>query len=82
VLYDDREESPGVKFNDADLIGLPIRLTVSGRALQQRSVEFKRRDSKEKSLISRGEIINRVQEEIAAMKVEIQAKVVPVPFDE
>jgi prolyl-tRNA synthetase len=82
VLYDDREESPGVKFNDADLIGLPIRLTVSERALKQDSVEFKRRDSKEKTLISRGEIITRVMDEIAAMKAAIQAKVVEVPFDE
>ncbi len=31
VLYDDRDDSPGVKFNDADLIGLPIRVTVSER---------------------------------------------------
>ena len=36
VLYDDRDESPGVKFNDADLIGIPIRLTVSERALNAR----------------------------------------------
>jgi prolyl-tRNA synthetase len=33
VLYDDRDESAGVKFNDADLIGIPVRLTVSTRAL-------------------------------------------------
>src|SRR5690606_33843780 len=31
VLFDDRDESPGVKFNDADLIGIPVRLTVSSR---------------------------------------------------
>jgi prolyl-tRNA synthetase len=48
VLFDDRDESPGVKFNDADLIGLPIRLTVSARALKEGSVEFKAR-SPEKS---------------------------------
>jgi prolyl-tRNA synthetase len=51
VLYDDRTESPGVKFNDADLIGLPIRLTVSERAMQQGGVEFKRRDKNEKHTI-------------------------------
>ncbi len=51
VLYDDRLESPGVKFNDADLIGLPIRLTVSERALKQGGVEFKRRDQAEKQII-------------------------------
>jgi len=33
VLYDDRDESPGVKFNDADLLGMPLRITVSPRAL-------------------------------------------------
>ncbi len=43
VLYDDREESPGVKFNDADLIGLPLRLTVSRRTLEVGGVEVKRR---------------------------------------
>jgi prolyl-tRNA synthetase len=44
VLYDDREGSPGVKFNDADLIGLPLRLTVSSRTLKAGGVEVKRRD--------------------------------------
>ncbi|MDQ5825481.1 MAG: His/Gly/Thr/Pro-type tRNA ligase C-terminal domain-containing protein [Chloroflexota bacterium] len=34
VLYDDREASPGVKFADADLIGLPLRVTVSARSLE------------------------------------------------
>ncbi|MCS7087756.1 MAG: His/Gly/Thr/Pro-type tRNA ligase C-terminal domain-containing protein [Thermoflexales bacterium] len=45
VLYDDRAESPGVKFNDADLMGVPLRLTVSTRALQAGSVEMRRRGS-------------------------------------
>jgi len=44
VLYDDRDESPGVKFNDADLIGLPLRLTVSERALAAGGVELKLRN--------------------------------------
>ena len=43
VLYDDREESAGVKFADADLIGIPLRLTVSKRTLKERSVELKPR---------------------------------------
>ena len=43
VLWDDRDERAGVKFNDADLIGLPIRLTVSERALSQGGVEMKLR---------------------------------------
>ncbi len=41
VLFDDRQESPGVKFNDADLIGVPFRVTVSARTLEKDSVEFK-----------------------------------------
>jgi prolyl-tRNA synthetase len=82
VLYDDRDESPGVKFNDADLIGLPIRLTVSARALKEGSVEFKRRDRQEKSLVPRAQVLAKVKDEIEAMKAAIQAKVVTVPFDE
>ncbi|MGD0855785.1 MAG: proline--tRNA ligase [Dehalococcoidia bacterium] len=41
VLFDDREESPGVKFNDADLIGIPLRIVVSARTLKNNSVELK-----------------------------------------
>ncbi len=43
VLYDDRKASPGVKFTDADLIGLPVRVTVSKRSLKQGGAEVKRR---------------------------------------
>ena len=44
VLYDDRDESAGVKFADADLIGIPIRLTVSNRSLKSGGVELKLRN--------------------------------------
>lgn len=47
VLYDDRDESPGVKFNDADLIGIPIRLTISPRTLKSAGAEIKKRTEKE-----------------------------------
>lgn len=43
VLVDDRDERPGVKFKDADLVGFPIRLTVGDKALEQGAVEFKAR---------------------------------------
>ena len=59
VLYDDREESPGVKFNDADLIGLPLRLTVSERALKAGGVELKRRDQAEKRIVAHEDVISR-----------------------
>ena len=45
VLYDDRNEGPGTKLNDADLIGIPLRLVISTRTLEKNSVEWKERDS-------------------------------------
>jgi prolyl-tRNA synthetase len=51
VLFDDRKESPGVKFNDADLLGIPLRITVAERSLAQGLVEFKIRHEKEKQSI-------------------------------
>jgi prolyl-tRNA synthetase len=43
VLFDDRDERAGVKFNDADLIGFPIRITVGEKGLKEGMVEIKRR---------------------------------------
>lgn len=51
VLYDDRDESPGVKFTDADLIGIPIRIVVSEKTLKQNSVEIKNRNSQKTKLV-------------------------------
>ena len=51
VLFDDREESPGVKFKDADLLGLPVRLVVSPRNLQNGSVELSHRASRQVELV-------------------------------
>jgi len=62
VLFDDREESPGVKFKDADLIGLPLRLTVGERSLQQGGVEWKMRSAQERSIVPLAEVIERVKE--------------------
>jgi prolyl-tRNA synthetase len=45
VLFDDRAENAGVKFNDADLIGIPVRLTVSRRTVPQGLAEVKRREA-------------------------------------
>jgi len=82
VLFDDREESPGVKFADADLIGLPLRLTVSKRSLKENSIEAKRRDSEQAELIPRAETVQRVQTLIADLYKEVQELVVEVPFDD
>jgi prolyl-tRNA synthetase len=51
VLYDDRDDSPGVKFNDADLLGIPLRLTISPRTLQSQSIELKWRKEKQAELV-------------------------------
>jgi len=80
VLYDDRDESPGVKFNDADLIGLPIRLTVSPRALKEGGIEFKRRDQAEKRIIPQEQLLAEVRATIEALQDEIQAGVIPMPY--
>ena len=50
VLYDDRDVPPGVKFNDADLIGLPLRVVVSSRGLTNGEIEMKRRDADEATM--------------------------------
>jgi len=51
VLFDDRKESPGVKFNDADLLGIPLRVTISPRTLESNSAEIKKRSEKEPELL-------------------------------
>jgi prolyl-tRNA synthetase len=62
VLVDDRDESPGIKFNDADLLGIPLRLTISPRTLQNQSVEVKWRKEKQAQLLPIEGITTRVKE--------------------
>ncbi|NIM18493.1 MAG: proline--tRNA ligase [Candidatus Aminicenantes bacterium] len=81
VLYDDRYEQPGVKFTDADLIGLPLRLTVSSRALKKGGVELKRRSAKEITIVPLDKIVETVKSEITALKKEITDKVIEIPFE-
>jgi prolyl-tRNA synthetase len=61
VLFDDRDERAGVKFNDADLIGLPIRVTVGERGLQNNQVEVKMRNSSESRNIELGQIVSMIK---------------------
>jgi prolyl-tRNA synthetase len=62
VLYDDRTDaSAGVKFNDADLIGLPLRVTLSPRSIEKDSVEMKRRDAAESEIVPYREFPDRLQ---------------------
>ncbi len=70
ALLDDRDERPGVKFNDADLIGLPLRVTVSRRSLENGSVEFKRRGEPEAWTAPVTEAVGEVQRALAALNDE------------
>ena len=65
VLYDDRDESAGVKFNDADLLGLPARLVVSPRNLRNDEVEIKARSGGDARMIPTTEAVARVEEILA-----------------
>src|SRR5437879_6234683 len=64
VLFDDRAETAGVKFNDADLVGLPLRAVVSKRSLKNGGIELKLRSQKESRIVPMSEAVKVVQEEI------------------
>jgi prolyl-tRNA synthetase len=57
VFYDDRSERPGVKFKDADLIGIPVRVVVGARGLKEGKVEVSLRSDRERHLVSPGEAV-------------------------
>jgi len=67
VLIDDRDERPGVKFKDADLVGIPIRITIGDKALAEKSVEYKLRKGDDKgSLVPITEAAQRCRDAIVA----------------
>lgn len=57
VLYDDRDERAGVKFNDADLIGIPIQIVIGERNLQEGNVEMKCRRTGKVEKVGVGEVV-------------------------
>lgn len=61
VLWDNRDERPGVKFKDADLWGIPVRISVGAKALAQGAVEWKLRSEKEFRLVPLTEIPSELQ---------------------
>ena len=66
VLYDDREEgSAGVKFNDADLLGMPVRVTVSPRSIENGGAEVKRRTVKDAQVVPLADATGAVRELLA-----------------
>ncbi|PTX99021.1 proline--tRNA ligase [Opitutus sp. ER46] len=68
VLIDDRAERPGVKFKDADLIGIPLRLTIGGKGLKEGVIELKPRAKKEITKVPVAEAEARLAEVIAACR--------------
>lgn len=75
VIYDNRPKkvaSAGKRFNDADLIGIPIRITISKRSLKNGGVELKLRGEKENSIISVEEIVSTVKDQRDKMFQELE----------
>ena len=70
VLLDDRDERAGVKFNDADLIGIPIRLTVGSRGLANGQIEMKLRHENDRTDVPLDQVIESVKGEVRRMKCE------------
>ncbi|MCP4663156.1 MAG: proline--tRNA ligase [bacterium] len=62
VLYDDRKERPGVKFKDADLIGIPVRVVVGKKALADGKIEISLRRDREKNLVATADAVAKVAE--------------------
>jgi len=62
VLYDDRDERPGVKFNDADLIGVPVRIVVGARGLKEGKVELSHRRDREKVQVAKDDAVAKAIE--------------------
>jgi len=73
VLYDDREESPGVKFNDADLLGMPLRVTVSPRTLEKDAVELKGRRETDPALCPLAGAAAEIASRITTLRTAAQA---------
>ncbi len=62
VFFDNRDERAGVKFNDADLVGCPVRVTVGERGLQNGMIELKKRTSAENQSVALAETITKIKE--------------------
>ncbi|MCM2358002.1 MAG: proline--tRNA ligase [Geobacteraceae bacterium] len=67
VLLDDRDERPGVKFKDADLIGIPLRIVVGAKNLAEGKVELKQRRGGEVELLTIAEAVEKVKGMVAAI---------------
>jgi len=82
VLYDDRVESPGVKFNDADLIGVPLRLTVSARSLENGGVELKFRDQDARKIIPLDQVVAHTLSTLSKMRNDLISSIQDVMYQD
>jgi len=74
VLLDDRSLRGGVKFKDADLIGIPVRITVGKKSLAEGKVEIKLRSESDRQQVSVEEAANKVVEIVAGLKEKLKAQ--------
>ena len=70
VLYDDRDLRPGVKLNDADLMGMPLRIVVSKRSLAEASLEVKIRKADDSFMVPLTEALTQIQDILRQLKRE------------
>ena len=80
VLLDDRHENPGVKFNDADLIGLPVRVTIGERSLKNGNVELKVRSQDERRDVPVDKVVEVIKEELENQWRMLRASIVEVKY--
>ncbi len=71
VLFDDRPERPGVKFNDMDLIGFPVRIVAGARGLAEGNVELSLRSGGDKTLVPITELIETVQKTLDEIRAKL-----------
>lgn len=69
VLWDDRDQAPGVKFKDADLLGLPLRITIGKKSLEAGTADLRRRNNPEQKAVPINGLVKAVQDEWNAYAV-------------
>jgi len=80
VLYDDRVETPGVKFNDADLIGIPLRMTVSARSLENGGVEWKIRNQPAREIVPLDQVVAHTLSALSDMQKVLNSSIQDVAY--
>jgi prolyl-tRNA synthetase len=75
VLFDDRAERAGVKFADADLIGLPLRITLGRRGFTDGTAELRDRATGETTVVPLGDVVAEVRDRITALHAALGARV-------